>query len=117
MNVCIIPARGGSKRINKKNIKNFAGKPIIKYSIDAALNSKLFDQVIVSTDNNEIAQLAEKFGAEIPFKRPDSISDDFILNKEEGIHYKKPDMENGILQALKVDGENNENKNLMNVEY
>lgn len=77
MNVCIIPARGGSKRINKKNIKNFAGKPIIKYSIDMALNSKLFDQVIVSTDNNEIAQLAKKFGAKIPFKRPDSISDDF----------------------------------------
>ena len=77
MNVCIIPARGGSKRINKKNIKNFAGKPIIKYSIDIALNSKLFDQVIVSTDNNEIAQLAKKFGAKIPFKRPDSISDDF----------------------------------------
>lgn len=77
MNVCIIPARGGSKRINKKNIKNFAGKPIIKYSIDVALNSKLFDQVIVSTDNNEIAQLARKFGAKIPFKRPESISDDF----------------------------------------
>ena len=77
MNVCIIPARGGSKRIYKKNIKNFLGEPIIKYSIDIALNSNLFDQVIVSTDNDEIAQVAKKLGAEIPFKRPDSISDDF----------------------------------------
>ncbi len=76
MNVCIIPARGGSKRIYKKNIKNFHGKPIIKYSIDTALNSNLFDKVIVSTNNEEIAQIASKFGAEIPFKRPENISDD-----------------------------------------
>ena len=77
MNICVIPARGGSKRIHKKNIKDFLGKPIIAYSIEAALDSKLFDKVIVSTDDESIAKVAKKYGAEIPFIRPEKISDDF----------------------------------------
>ena len=77
MRVCIIPARYGSKRIPKKNIKEFLGKPIIGHSIELALASKCFDRVIVSTDNNEIAQVAKTFGAEVPFFRPNSLSDDY----------------------------------------
>lgn len=77
MNICVIPARGGSKRIPRKNIKEFLGKPIIAYSIEAAIKSNCFDEVIVSTDNNEIAELAIKYGAQVPFIRPDEISDDF----------------------------------------
>ncbi|WP_033916754.1 pseudaminic acid cytidylyltransferase [Campylobacter sputorum] len=77
MNVCIIPARGGSKRIPKKNIKNFHGQPIIAYSIKNAINSKLFDEVIVSTDDEEISQVAINFGASVPFMRPKELSDDF----------------------------------------
>lgn len=76
--VCIIPARGGSKRIPKKNIKLFHGKPLIAYSIEAALKSNLFDKVIVSTDDEEIAKIAIKYGAVIPFIRPKELSDDFI---------------------------------------
>jgi len=75
--IAIIPARGGSKRIPRKNIKNFQGKPLIAYSIQAALNSKLFDKVIVSTDDKEIATIAQQYGAEIPFIRPKELSDDF----------------------------------------
>ncbi|MDN5078322.1 pseudaminic acid cytidylyltransferase [Aliarcobacter butzleri] len=75
--VAIIPARGGSKRIPKKNIKNFHGKPLIAYSIEVALKSKLFDKVIVSTDDEEIAEIAKEFGAEVPFLRPKELSDDF----------------------------------------
>lgn len=77
MNVAIIPARGGSKRIPRKNIKDFCGKPMIAYSIEAALESKLFDRVIVTTDDEEIASVAKKYGAEIPFMRPKELSDDF----------------------------------------
>lgn len=75
--IAIIPARGGSKRIPRKNIKKFHGKPIIAYSIQAALKSKLFDKVIVSTDDAEIATIAKKYGAEVPFVRPKELSDDF----------------------------------------
>ncbi len=75
--IAIIPARGGSKRIFKKNIKEFFGKPLIAYSIEAALNSKLFDKVIVSTDDAEIAKVAQKYGAEVPFMRPKELADDF----------------------------------------
>ena len=64
MNVAIIPARGGSKRIPRKNIKSFCGQPIIAYSIEAAITSELFNKVIVSTDNEEIAEVAKKYGAE-----------------------------------------------------
>ena len=77
MRLCVIPARGGSKRIPKKNIKLFCGKPIIQWSIEAALKSNCFDKVIVSTDNDEIASISQKIGAEVPFIRPKEISDDF----------------------------------------
>ena len=76
MVVAIIPARGGSKRIPRKNIKNFCGKPMIAYSIEAALASKLFDKVIVSTDDEEIVKIAKEYGAEVPFIRPTELSDD-----------------------------------------
>lgn len=76
MNLAIIPARGGSKRIPKKNIKNFCGKPIISYSIQAAIDSQVFDKIIVSTDNDDIKEIAIKFGAEVPFKRPETLSND-----------------------------------------
>jgi len=76
MKVAIIPARGGSKRIPRKNIKDFCGKPMIAYSIEAALDSKLFDRVVVSTDDQEIADIAKQYGAEIPFMRPPELSDD-----------------------------------------
>ena len=74
--IAIIPARGGSKRIPKKNIKPFFGKPLIAYSIEAALKSKIFNKVVVSTDDMEIAAVARKYGAEVPFYRPDELSDD-----------------------------------------
>ena len=75
--VAIIPARGGSKRIPRKNIKEFHGKPLIAYSIEAALKSGLFEKVIVSTDDEEIAHTAKKFGANVPFIRPKELADDF----------------------------------------
>lgn len=75
--ICIIPARGGSKRIPRKNIKSFLGKPIIAYSIETALKSKLFDVVMVSTDDNEIAEIAQYYGAEVPFLRSKDNSGDF----------------------------------------
>ena len=74
--LCVIPARGGSKRIPGKNIKDFLGKPVIFYSIQTALDSGLFDMVLVSTDSKEIAELSRKFGAVVPFLRSDSSSDD-----------------------------------------
>ena len=77
MNIAIIPARGGSKRIPKKNIKSFLGKPIISYSIDTAIKSGLFGKVIVSTDDPEISEIANEYGAETPFTRPKQLSDDF----------------------------------------
>lgn len=77
MNIAVIPARGGSKRIPGKNLKEFCGKPIIQYSIDTAINSKLFEKVIVSTDDEKIAAEAERLGAEVPFLRPAELSDDF----------------------------------------
>ncbi len=75
--IAIIPARGGSKRIPKKNIKDFHGKPLIAYSIEVALKSKLFEKVVVSTDDEEIAEISKKYGAEVPFLRPKELSDDF----------------------------------------
>ncbi|MDC7682745.1 pseudaminic acid cytidylyltransferase [Asticcacaulis sp. BYS171W] len=74
--VCIIPARGGSKRIPRKNIKPFFGQPMIAYSIRAAIETDLFDHVIVSTDDAEIAGVARSFGAETPFVRPSELSND-----------------------------------------
>jgi pseudaminic acid cytidylyltransferase len=76
-NLAIIPARSGSKRIPKKNIKLFAGKPIIAFSIEAALNSGLFDEVMVSTDSPEIAKIAIGFGAKVPFLRSEENSNDY----------------------------------------
>ncbi|MDA0768345.1 MAG: pseudaminic acid cytidylyltransferase [Verrucomicrobia bacterium] len=77
MNLAIIPARGGSKRIPRKNIREFRGKPMIAWSIDAARASGCFDAIIVSTDDDEIALLAESLGADVPFRRPPGLSDDF----------------------------------------
>lgn len=74
-NLCVIPARGGSKRIPGKNIKEFHGKPVIAYSIEAALGTQLFDQVVVSTDSREIAEISAQFGADI-LLRPEKLSDD-----------------------------------------
>lgn len=75
--IAIIPARGGSKRIPKKNIKLFYEKPIISYSIKAAIDSGIFDEVMVSTDNLEIADLSKKYGASVPFMRSEKAADDF----------------------------------------
>ncbi|MEA3465311.1 MAG: pseudaminic acid cytidylyltransferase [Thermodesulfobacteriota bacterium] len=76
MRLAVIPARGGSKRILRKNIKEFCGKPIIAWSIEAAINSGCFDDVIISTDDDEIANIARHYGANVPFMRPDVLSDD-----------------------------------------
>ncbi|MDK9557270.1 pseudaminic acid cytidylyltransferase [Marinobacter sp. M216] len=76
MKVAIIPARGGSKRIPRKNIRQFCGKPMIAWSIDAARRSGCFDRIIVSTDDDEIADVAREYGAEVPFQRPERLSDD-----------------------------------------
>ena len=72
--ICIIPARGGSKRIKNKNIKNFFGKPLIYYSIKAAIKSNIFDKIIVSTDSKKIASIVKKYGAEVPFLRSKIIN-------------------------------------------
>ena len=98
--VAIIPARGGSKRIKHKNIKLFCGKEIIAWSIEAAIESNCFDRIIVSTDNDDIATVAYNYGAEVPFKRPAEISDDFSTTSEVVAHSiqwlkdneKKPDL-------------------------
>jgi N-acylneuraminate cytidylyltransferase len=97
--ICIIPARGGSKRIPRKNIKEFCGKPIITYSIKVAIDSKLFDEVMVSTDDKEISDIAIEFGANVPFLRSNKNSDDYsgledvvleVLNfyQSQGIEFK-----------------------------
>lgn len=75
--LAIITARGGSKRIPRKNIKDFLGKPIIAYSIEAAIKSNLFDEVMVSTDDNEIAEISKQYGAKVPFLRSNKNSDDY----------------------------------------
>lgn len=80
--ICIIPARGGSKRIVGKNIKDFLGKPLIAYSIESALNSKVFNEVIVSTDDEMIANVAREFGASVPFFREASLSDDYATSTD-----------------------------------
>lgn len=76
MKLALIPARGGSKRIPRKNIKPFRGRPVIAYAIEAATASGLFDRIVVSTDDDEIAAVAERFGAEAPFRRPPELADD-----------------------------------------
>src|SRR5690606_667693 len=81
-NLCIIPARGGSKRIPRKNIKDFLGKPIIAYSIEVALESGLFSEVMVSTDDEEIADVAELYGAKVPFMRTKLAANDFATTMD-----------------------------------
>ena len=80
--LAIITARGGSKRIPRKNIKSFCGKPIIAYSIEAALSSGVFDTVMVSTDDEEIASIAKEYGAEVPFMRSEKTSNDFATTTD-----------------------------------
>lgn len=80
--ICIIPARGGSKRIPRKNIKDFLGKPIIAYSIEAALKSEMFDEVMVSTDDDEIAEIARQYGANVPFMRSEATANDFATTAD-----------------------------------
>ena len=75
--IAIVPARGGSKRVQRKNIRRFSGKPLLYWSIETALRSQLFEHVIVSTDDHEIATIAAQAGAETPFFRPAELSDDF----------------------------------------
>ncbi len=94
--IAIIPARGGSKRIPKKNIKDFFGKPLIAYSIEVALKSGLFEKVVVSTDDKKIAQIAREYGAEVPFVRPEELSDDYTGTGEVVAH---------ALKYLEEDGE------------
>ena len=94
--IAIIPARGGSKRIPRKNIKDFLGKPIISYSIEAALTSNLFNEVMVSTDDIEIGNIAKIFGAKVPFFRSTKNSDDYATTSEVIVEvlneYKKQNM-------------------------
>ena len=95
--VCVIPARGGSKRIKNKNIKKFNGKPLISYSIETAIKSKLFDKIIVSTDSNKIAKIAKKYGATVPFLRPKKLSNDFANDLQVIDHYLDYSKKNKIL--------------------
>lgn len=80
--IAIITARGGSKRIPRKNIRSFCGKPIIAYSIEAALDSSLFDETMVSTDDGEIAEIARRYGAAVPFFRSEKTSDDYAMTND-----------------------------------
>ncbi len=84
--IALIPARGGSKRIPNKNIKLFAGQPIISFSIRAAQETGLFDKIIVSSDSQEIARISKEYGAEIPFTRPTELADDFTGTDEVVLH-------------------------------
>ena len=79
MNIAIIPARGGSKRIPRKNIRDFCGRPMMEWAIATALESELFEHVVVSTDDLEIADLARRAGGEVPFTRPDALADDHAV--------------------------------------
>lgn len=81
-NLCIIPARGGSKRIPRKNVKSFLGKPMLAYSIEAALGTGLFDEVMVSTDDEEIATVARHFGAKVPFMRSNETASDYATTED-----------------------------------
>ena len=94
--VAIIPARGGSKRIPRKNIKDFFGKPLIAYSIQTALESNLFEKVIVTTDDEEISNIAKEYGAVVPFLRPKELANDFTATQ--------PVIDN-VLEYLKDSGE------------
>lgn len=86
MIVCVIPARGGSKRVPKKNIKLFNGKPMIAWSIDAAIQANIFDKIIVSTDDDEIANFSKSLGVDVPFIRPKNLSDDYASTADVMAH-------------------------------
>jgi len=94
--ICIIPARGGSKRIPRKNIKDFCGKPIIAYSIEVARQSGLFKKIVVSTDDEQIADVAKAYGAEVPFIRPSRLSDDIVGTSKVFLHALEWLEEHGI---------------------
>jgi N-acylneuraminate cytidylyltransferase len=96
MKLCVIPARGGSKRIPRKNIKAFCGKPMIAYAIEAAKSSNLFDSIIVSTDDSEIASVSESYGAEVPFKRPEELANDYAGTVEVIAHAINECEKNGL---------------------
>lgn len=97
MKIAIITARGGSKRIPKKNIRDFCGKPIMAYSIEAAISSRIFDTVMVSTDSKEIANIAKQYGADIPFMRSDETSNDFATTSDVLIEVLEKYKEQGIV--------------------
>lgn len=97
MNICIIPARGGSKRIPKKNIRDFCGRPMIARSIAAAENSGVFDRIFVTTDSEEVAAVAREQGAEIPFMRPPELSDDHASTDAVVVHALNWCRENGCM--------------------
>ena len=96
MNIAIIPARGGSKRIPRKNIKLFMGKPMISWSIGVAQAAGIFDRIIVSTDDLEIARVANQYGAEVPFVRPNDLSDDYVGTTEVIAHATQWVLEQGL---------------------
>lgn len=95
--IAIIPARGGSKRIPRKNIREFCGKPIIAYSIEAALKADIFDSVMVSTDDEEIAEISRKYGATIPFMRSNKTADDYATTDDVLIEVLRKYKESGKL--------------------
>lgn len=95
MNACIIPARGGSKRIPKKNIREFCGKPMIAYSIEAAKEAAIFERIIVTTDSEEIAEVARCWGAEVPYVRPAELSSDQATTDAVLVHALNWFLENG----------------------
>ncbi|GAA1531602.1 pseudaminic acid cytidylyltransferase [Nocardioides humi] len=84
--VAVIPARGGSRRIPRKNVRTFAGRPMLAYAVEVALASGLFERVVVSTDDDEVADVARDLGAEVPFRRPPAISDDHTPMAEVVLH-------------------------------
>lgn len=97
MKIAVIPARGGSKRIPRKNIRPFCGKPMIAYAIKAAQETGLFDHIVVSTDDAEIAAVARQWGAEVPFMRPAELADDYTGTR--------PVVNHAITEAKRVYGE------------
>ena len=99
-NICLIPARGVSKRIPRKNIKLFFGKPLISWSIEVAKSSKIFDEIYVSTDDQEIADIAKSYGATVPFLRPDNLSNDYAIDKDVIEHFIEWMAENKIHSDL-----------------
>lgn len=96
MRIAVIPARGGSKRIPRKNIKSFNGKPMIAWSIEAAQSSGLFDHIIVSTDDAEIAEVSKQWGAEVPFIRPEELSNDYAGTTEVIAHATQWGLDEGF---------------------